>query len=348
MPWLAWFAPLVLGFRQAVTSAVQSLRASGIVAAVVVVALTAVALTAVARAADDGTFPTVIRPILKEHCNTCHSTKKQKGDFDLERFTTVAEIKRHPELWEHVAEQLASNEMPPKKEPQLPAEKKAALVKWVQTMLDDIALANAGDPGPVVLRRLSNTEYTYTVSDLTGVATLDPAREFPAAGAAGEGFTNAGAALVMSPPLLTKYLDAAKEIASHAVLLPDGIRFSSSTSRSDWTNEVLAEIREFYAKFSDHGGAMAVNLQGVKFDTNTGGRLPVENYVIPLLKDRDALRDGKKTIAAVVNEHGLNTKYATTLWAALNDTTPSPVLDSIRAHFRAASPGDAAPLTKSI
>jgi hypothetical protein len=82
-----------------------------------------------------------------------------------------------------------------------------------------LALANAGDPGPVVLRRLSNHEYTYTLRDLTGVDSLDPAREFPVDGAAGEGFTNAGAALVMSPALLTKYLDAAKEVAAHLVLV---------------------------------------------------------------------------------------------------------------------------------
>ena len=30
-----------------------------------------------------------IQPILTEHCNTCHSTKKQKGDLDLEQFTSV-------------------------------------------------------------------------------------------------------------------------------------------------------------------------------------------------------------------------------------------------------------------
>jgi hypothetical protein len=87
------------------------------------------------------------------------------------------------------------------------------------------ALANAGDPGPVGLRRLNNAEYTYTIRDLTGVD-LDPAREFPVDSAAGEGFTNAGNALAMSPALLTKYFDAGKEIAAHAVLLPDGFRFS--------------------------------------------------------------------------------------------------------------------------
>src|SRR6185295_18075073 len=106
--------------------------------------------------------------------------------LDLERFTTVAEIGKHPKVWQGVAEQLAANEMPPAKEKQLPAAEKERLLKWVHKTLDDIALANAGDPGPVVLRRLSNAEYTYTIRDLTGVESLDPAKEFPVDGAAGE------------------------------------------------------------------------------------------------------------------------------------------------------------------
>ncbi|MEO6784586.1 MAG: DUF1592 domain-containing protein, partial [Chthoniobacteraceae bacterium] len=167
-------------------------------------------------------------------------------------------------------------------------------------------------------------------------------------GAAGEGFTNAGAALVMSPPLLTKYLDAAKEIASHAVRLPDGIRFSPNTSQRDWTDEALAKIRAFYAQFSEQGGAMAVNLQGITFDTNAGGRLPVEKYVIALLTERDALSEGRRTIADVAKEHGLNAKYAATLWTTLNDSKPSLVLDGIRTRFRTATPEDAAAVTRMI
>src|SRR5439155_9986478 len=111
-----------------------------------------------------------------------------------------------------------------------------------------------GDPGPVVLRRLSNAQYTYTIRDLTGVD-LNPAREFPADSAAGEGFTSTGSALVMSPALLSKYLEAGKEVTRHAVLLPDGIRFSPSTTRSDWTNEALARIRALYREHADSGGA---------------------------------------------------------------------------------------------
>jgi len=75
----------------------------------------------------------------------------------------------------------------------------------------------------------------------------------------------------MSPALLTKYLDAANDIANHAVLLPAGMRFSASTSAQDGTDEALAKIRAFYARYTWQGGAEALDLQGVKFDTNTGG-----------------------------------------------------------------------------
>ena len=104
------------------------------------------------------------------------------------------------------------------------------------------------------MRRLTNVEYNNTVRDLTGVD-LRPAREFPADGAAGEGFTNVGDALVMSPSMLDKYLAAAKGIAAHAVLLPDGFRFSEKTTRPDWSEEILTEIRQIYRVYTDPGGA---------------------------------------------------------------------------------------------
>src|SRR5436189_786890 len=147
-------------------------------------------------------FAKSIRPILKEYCLKCHSTEKQKGDLDLEQFTSLTEVLKHSKIWQNVAEQLANNEMPPKDKPQpLPAERER-LMDWVNAALDQMALARAGDPGPVVLRRLSNAEYTYTIRDLTAVESLDPAKEFPVDGAAGGGCMHTGNALVMSAALL--------------------------------------------------------------------------------------------------------------------------------------------------
>lgn len=254
--------------------------------------------------------------ILKTYCLGCHSTEKQKGELDLES----SDIRKEPEVWEHVLDQIELGEMPPKKEKQPTAAEKEALTAWVRQTLDEIALANAGDPGPVVLRRLSNMEYTYTLRDLTGIESLDPAREFPIDGAAGEGFTNAGAALVMSPALLTKYLDAAKEVASHLVLTPTGIRFSAGISARDATDETLAEIRGFYARFSDQGD-QSVEVGGTGKVNQGGGILPLAAYL-------DALQGRRGT-------EGLSPKYLGILRKTLTDTKPSLVLDPLRAKFKA-------------
>src|SRR5205814_7853992 len=115
--------------------------------------------------------------------------------------------------WPLVIENLENGEMPPKKSPQPSAEERGAIAAWSRAMLDTEARARAGDPGRVVVRRLSNAEYNNTVRDLTGVD-LEPARDFPADGAAGEGFANTGDARVMSPALLNKSPTAGREIAA--------------------------------------------------------------------------------------------------------------------------------------
>jgi hypothetical protein len=287
-------------------------------------------------------------PVLKTYCLGCHSTEKHEDDLDLERFTSFAEVLKQPKLWQSVVDQIALGEMPPKDKPQPSEAQREHLTGWINSALEAAAHAQVGDPGLVVLRRLNNAEYTYTVRDLTGVTSLDPAKEFPVDSASGEGFMNVGNSLVMSPSLVTKYLDAAKDVADHAVLLPDGIGWSSSTSQRDWAEERLAAIREFYGRFSVPGGGSAVNLQGIKFDTKDGGVLPLEKYLEATLVERDALKSRKKSIMEVARAHGLNAKYLATLWQALNDSKPSLVLDEVRAQWRAAKPGDAPALTKTI
>src|SRR5437762_2061300 len=279
-------------------------------------------------------FDATIKPVLKQYCYPCHSSEKHKGDFDMESFKSLAEIQRHPKVWQEVAEKLANDEMPPKEKPQPQPQEKERLSKWLLATLQQIAQQRAGDPGPVVLRRLSNAEYTYTIQDLTGIDSLQPAREFPVDGAAGEGFMNTGQALVMSPSLITKYLDAGKEIASHAVLLPDGIRFSPKFTRRDWTEEILTEIRHFYAQFTDPRGGDKVNLQGIVFETNEGGRLPVEKYLAATLVERDRISGKNGGNAQAALDRSLNAKYLRMLQTALAGTNASILLDNLRAHWR--------------
>jgi hypothetical protein len=285
----------------------------------------AVALRAGAAVPLAAQFDRDIRPVITQYCLVCHSAAKHAGDLNLERYATFAAVMNDPKPWQKAVEQLTLGEMPPKGMPPLPAVEKTRLLAWIQDALRAAAQARAGDPGPVVLRRLNNAEYTFTVRDLTHVASLDPVREFPADGAAGEGFMNTGGSLAMSPALLSKYLDAGKAVAAHAVLLPHGIRFSKATSRSDWTGEILAGIRSFYAAHTADGGADTVTQQGIALDKNRGGTLPLDRYLRASLGAR---------------EEKLSPKYLASLTALMRSTQPSPLLDDLRARWRAAKPAD--------
>ena len=269
-------------------------------------------------------YATVVQPLIQNYCLGCHSTKIQKGDLDLERFVSLELIRKDLKPWQAMLEMLESGEMPPKKKPQPAAEERQKLVAWTRAFLNAEALAHAGDPGPAALRRLSNAEYNYTIRDLTGVD-LQPAREFPADGAAGEGFTNAAEGLSMSTALFEKYLNASKEIAAHAVLLPDGIRFSPTKTRRDWTDESLAKLRAFYGEYTNDG---------------KDGKLPLTPYLTALVRQRDALIAGKTTLDAVAAKEKLSVKYLQMLWQAFTNEKSSFPMDQVRARWRQASEKD--------
>ena len=293
-----------------------------------------------------------VQPLLKRFCLECHSTERKEGELDLEQFASFHIVRFNPQAWQMVDQMLGSGEMPPEDSEQLPAEQGKQLRGWLRSYLDAEARARDGDPGPVVLRRLNNAEYTHTVRDLTGVA-LDPTREFPADSSAGEGFTNTGDALVMSPGLLKKYLDAGTRIAQHAVLVPDGFRFSPHIRRRAKTDEILEEIREFYQRFvesEDLGLGESVGYITGHTDTRLGlaGRLPLEKYFAATLAGRDALTAGGKTIEDVAREHGLNSRYLGTLWSILSRSDGSLLLDGLRARWRSAKPQDAAALAADV
>lgn len=288
-----------------------------------------------------------IQPVLKQFCLRCHSTQKHKGDFDLEAYRTVSDFRSDSQVWQKLADALDDGEMPPEGSAQPSPESRSRLRRWVAACLNAEAALHRGDPGPVVMRRLTNVEYNNTVSDLTGIK-LEPAREFPADAAAGEGFTNVSDALVMSPSMLDKYLAAAKNIAAHAVLLPDGFRFSGKTTRPDWTDEILQQIKAIYRRYTVAGESTVVKLQGLTWDSKGGGLIPLESYLAATLADRDggAARQSLATIAA---ERHLSAKYLQTLWDTLNGPTDSSLLlDHIRQQWRAARPGDVSALAGEI
>ncbi|MCP4191323.1 MAG: DUF1592 domain-containing protein [Planctomycetaceae bacterium] len=283
-------------------------------------------------------YQATIRPMLSTYCNDCHSTESKEGELDLERFTTLDTIRKDASVWQRVRTMLSNGEMPPADSTPLPPEQRKQLQLWVNTYLQAEAIANAGDPGPVVLQRLNNAEYTYTIRDLTGLNALSPTREFPVDGAAGEGFTNTGISLSMSPSMLQKYLASAKEIANHLVLLPDGIAFSPHQSRRDRTDHLIGQIQSFYRKYTDHEGGSQVDLHGIKFATNQGGRLPLSRYLAATLEERNALQHGSASIEQIASARNLSDKYLGLLWDTLQgeiDQQEDPLMYNLQQQWKA-------------
>ena len=281
-------------------------------------------LTLTAASADGAddlaqTYATRIQPLLVRSCGDCHGKTPKDNDLDLTSFGSAQAIIAKPKMMGDVAERLRLGDMPPKEAPQPTPAEREQLLGWISAALDAEAAARACDPGPVTLRRLSNSEYDNAIRDLTGVD-LRPtrAREFPVDSVGGEGFANVGDAMPVTPELIERYHQTARDVAARVVLLPTGFRFSPSTERPDWTEEALKPLRSFHARYA-----------------GPNGEPPLAAHLAATLKHRDRLtRDGAAAIAAVAAEEKLNATYLAALWAGLNGQSASAEVDSQTKQWR--------------
>jgi Protein of unknown function (DUF1587)/Planctomycete cytochrome C len=203
----------------------------------------------------DQRFASVVQPFLEDYCLNCHDSDKPKADLDLSRYPNIQSIVADEGHWGLVLERLQQGDMPPARSKKKPSpELRKDMVTWLRTLRDREARKNAGDPGPVLVRRLSNSEYDYTIRDLTGVD-IRPTRSFPIDPANQAGFDNSGESLTVSPALLKKHLQAAREVAEHLVLKPDGFTFAphpviADTDRDKWA---VFRIVDFYRRHGLRG-----------------------------------------------------------------------------------------------
>jgi hypothetical protein len=263
------------------------------------------------RAPLESGFRDTVHPFLKTYCITCHGGEKPKGDLNLSGYTTVGAIARDLQRWETVLEQLEACRMPPAKAPQQPsAELRREIIAWIRAVRAFEGKRNAGDPGLVPPRRLSNAEYDYTLRDLTGVD-IRPTREFPVDPANEAGFDNSAESLAMSPALLNKYLEAARRVSEHLLLMPDGLAFAPFPVIADTDRDkfCVRRIIDFYkhqnTDYADYFQA-------------------AWRY-----QHRAALGQPNATLADIAAAAGVSARYLATVWDIL--TGPAEELGPIAA-----------------
>ena len=127
----------------------------------------------------------------------------------------------------------------------------------------------------------------------------------------------------------SKYLDAGKKVASHAVLLPDGIRFSAGATTSRLDRRDPGADPRLLRRFTDirrrHAGEPARDrLRHQRRRAAAAGKIPAAQR----FEHRDALAAGAKSFADVAREDGLNAKYLRIALVDLERRRALPVLDA--------------------
>ncbi len=250
----------------------------------------------------DSQFSQSILPFLTKYCCDCHDEKTQEAKLDLSKYKATGDVTGALPLWEHVLSRVKGGEMPPAdSEAQPSAEERVQFVGWIRAIRRQEAMRNAGDPGVVLVRRLSNAEYNYSIRDLTGVD-INPTRDFPVDPANEAGFDNSGESLSMSPALLKKYLEAARLVSEHLVLKPDGIAFAPHpvVTETDRDKYCVKRIVQFYAKQPTD----------------------LSDYFLAAWRMRQRESTGEKEISLpeMASQSGISPKYLSMVWATLTDT----------------------------
>ena len=261
-------------------------------------------------------FTETMRPFLAAYCTSCHAGEKAAAQLDLRQYSSAQSVVQDFARWDRVREKLAARQMPPRQAKQPDDDTRRQVISWIETTWKSEARRNDGDPGPVLARRLSNAEYNYTIHDLTGVD-IRPAREFPVDPANVAGFDNSGESLTMSPALLTKYLQAARLVADHMFLNPNGFEFAPHPMlvETDREKYCIQQIVDFYDRqatdYADYFQAAWV------------------------YKHRAILGKPKATLADIAAQRNVSARYLTTIWQALETREDVGPLAKLQTMWRA-------------
>ena len=289
-------------------------------------------LTASLRAAEpsdadlERKFSQTVKPFLAGYCIGCHSGATPAAQLDLKPYSSMATVIKDYPHWNLVLEKLAAKEMPPKGLKQPGEDVRLDVINWIGAVRSGEARKHAGDPGDVLARRLSNAEYNYTIRDLTGFD-MEPTKEFPVDPANTAGFDNSGESLSMSPALLNKYLQAAREVANHMVLTPTTILFSPHPMLVETDREKFA-IKRIVDFYENQPTDYAEYFQAAW------------RY-----KHRAALGTNGATLSSIATESKLSAKYFPLVWGMLEgkEDEVGP-LAKLRGMWRALpTPGDNQP-----
>jgi hypothetical protein len=277
--------------------------------------------------AEEAKFAVTAPGLFKQYCFDCHGGSTAEAAVNLEQLTAKPAFDIAFKRWEKVAAMLEAGKMPPNDAPQPTVEQRKQLVTAIRDELRQSAEANAGDPGHVVLRRLTSAEYAYAIEDLTGLD-LNLDREFVSDAAGGEGFTNVGTVQFLDDVGLERYLEAAKKVASHAIIGCGPLQFFSDPGKTGLELSAITRIRQIYR---DYGFRTAAGEGGVPFGLD---RYPKAFYAAWRYQHRERLGIPSASLASLAADEGLSPRFVEHVWSVLDNKNVSFPTSEIVSRWR--------------
>ena len=250
-----------------------------------------------------------------KYCVECHGGTRPKAGLDIasmaEQMSSTAVAER-ADAWVGIARMLETRQMPPEDADRFPSDaERAAVAGWIRASLDAYEAAHGGEPGRVTVRRLTSAEYAYTIRDLTGVDVkvgIDASSD----SVGGEGFANFGDVQFVQDATVERYLEAARQVADHAVIGSGPLAFYTDPGQTGLELSALNRIQELYAA------------RGFRVVSGEGGRpfgfdrYSKAFYVAWRYKHRKALGEPTATLQGLGSQEGITGRFTEHIWDAVN------------------------------
>ena len=271
--------------------------------------------------AEDALRISRVATSIERFCLDCHGGDHVEAGMDLQSLTADGSFGTDFRDWQKVVSQLEAGTMPPRDAMQPAKSQRQTLIEDIRAGIRKSAEQYAGDPGRVVIRRLTSAEYAYTIRDLTGLD-LNLERSFDGDAVGGAGFTNTGIAQFVQDSTLERYLEAARQIADHAVIGAGPLSFYQDPGQTGFELSAVSRINNIYRT---HGFRTAAGEGGEAFGMQ---KYPNAFYTAWQFKHRQRLNLENETMDSLSGRNGVAVRFAEFIHRVLsNESHPFPLSD---------------------
>ena len=155
--------------------------------------------------------------VVQQYCVRCHSDARMRGNLSLETFD-VERSEEQAEVAERMIRKLRAGMMPPSSARRPGSDTLVVLASTLEQAMDEAAESRP-NPGSRVFQRLNRADYERSIMDLLGLHV--DASEYLPADTRSANFDNIADVQMLSPTLMSAYLNAASDVARFAIGDPD-------------------------------------------------------------------------------------------------------------------------------